>query len=215
MRISLRKSITCLLAAGLICSVALLFQTFTYSQFFSHNPIYANEEDLDVHRDRFRERQHAEQIHSNHDRIDFHLQSPSFNSRLRNPLLQAQSESESSLLYSSTSTPTPAAPLAPNDSTHPPRPYPPLNASGTATGTPMWLTNIFARMTGLGNRLFNVASLYGLARASGAHVPLLFHDDWLPCQLFGTRAGVCCTPVCAPFLSPVVRINPQKLYTVH
>ena len=198
MRISLKRSLTCFVASGLICFVTILFQTFNNSQFSSH-PIYTNEVDLDVHRDRFRERQRVEQIHSNADRIDFPLQSPSSNSKLLKPLLVAQIESQSSHSHSSTSTstPTPAAPLTPNDSSYSPRPYPPLNASGTAPGTPMWLTNIFARMTGLGNRLFNVASLYGLARASGAHVPLLFHDDWLPCRLFGTRAGVCCTPVCA------------------
>lgn len=48
-----------------------------------------------------------------------------------------------------------------------------------------WITGILASGTGLGNRLFHAASLYGLARASGSHIALFFPVDHLPCNLFG------------------------------
>ena len=47
-----------------------------------------------------------------------------------------------------------------------------------------WMTGILASRTGLGNRLFHAASLYGLARASGSHTALFFPGDHLPCELF-------------------------------
>lgn len=51
-----------------------------------------------------------------------------------------------------------------------------------------WMTGILASSTGLGNRLFHAASLYGLARASGSHTALFFPGDHLPCQIFGCVA---------------------------
>ena len=53
-----------------------------------------------------------------------------------------------------------------------------------------WMTGILASSTGLGNRLFHAASLYGLARASGSNTALFFPGDHLPCELFGYASAI-------------------------
>lgn len=204
MRIRLKRSLTCLLVGFAICSLTLLLQTHTYSSQNSMS-IQSNEEDVEVRQHRLRQRQRVLQTNllpdSNASRSLFPLRSRASILRWEQPVEALHPAAQHSLFSTSSAARTTTSSQSPNASSRAigqsARPYPPLNASGTAPGTPIWLTNIFARLTGLGNRLFNTASLYGLARTSGTHVPLLFHDDWLPCQLFGNRAGVCCTQVCS------------------